>query len=284
MCYIFRRKVVEQDIYINHTFDILPEGFNNLHAGDHKFSFKYTLPYNLPQTTNQKKLDVETIFYYCAAILSTGSILDSKCRTDFILKRRDYSNRFPILRQPVIKEYQKNFYGIFGKRGGPILMKVMLPYAGITVGETIQLKIQYDNQSKLEISQTKIELVESIIKSYKGDEVCFCEKSFVVDYIDGIGINDFKELKYNFKVPDDIHNSDLLYTNYMKTKHSIQIQGIVKNMHFNPRVFIPIVIGSDRCEEERLYELGAVNEKENLIITDHLSKTRFYSKLGHYIK
>jgi hypothetical protein len=253
----------KKEIYLSKNVQLLPPN-SQLPADNHKIPFHVDIPFRLPQSYMKKILNTKfCISYNCVVNLNlSGFGNNGRCEREFTLKRCDFSNYFPMLREPIARESIKRFYGYFG-RSQPIIMKVSIPYAGLAAGEEIPVKVNYENMSNLKVERTKIALVESIL--HKDEMIHVKEDPLIVDYVEGVGRKESKEITFNLKVPESVKCSDFLYSNLLKTRHSIAVVGIVKGWHFNPKISVPVVLGVARLEID-LSEHRHENEKDNAAV------------------
>ncbi|KAG5675305.1 hypothetical protein PVAND_005217 [Polypedilum vanderplanki] len=254
--------------------EFLSQNLVKLAVGQYNYPFSIEIPYRLPQTNKKVKCkDFQHIRYNITAVFQPKNRTAEKVKQKFILKRCDYSNFYPALREPIEKECKKRFFGFCS-----VSDKVSIPYAGIAAGEIIPIKIIINNKSDVEITQTKIQLLESEVfytRSYEWGN----REDLLVESIEvGVKPNEYKEIIHELKVPEDVYMSDLLYAEECYLMHSIKVIANVKGLHYKMEVFIPIVLGKERFEGN-FDDEQKINEEDSAVLVNFLAKKKFYYKL-----
>lgn len=122
-------------------------------VGTHIFEFQCRLPNQIPASFSSKE---GSIHYYVEAVLDKPWRLNERIKKSFCVTRNESINDFPELFTPIQQEKIKKF-GILFWTSKPLLMSVTMPFSGFEPEEDLAFKIYYDNQSNVDVSQTKVE-------------------------------------------------------------------------------------------------------------------------------
>lgn len=278
---IKRRKITDtllleqREQHFMDIVELLSQESQNISAGIYNFSFAYNIPFRMPQTLSASEISTKKsqfkwdykVHYHCEGKLSYWFQPDLICRPSFIVKRNDYSNHSPLLREPIERQISKEFYGFFHKNE-PFHMRVVIPYAGIAAGEWIGVRVECNNQSRLKIKKTKIALLEITDCINQGQINGF---AVVVNESEGVDKNATNEFTHNLHIPNFVRLSDIFYSQLLSVKHAIGVKAVVKGLHFNPSVIVPVVIGSLRYTDGELNEQSSLTDEDNLALVKHLT-------------
>lgn len=123
-------------------------------VGTHIFEFQCQLPDQIPASFSTKE---GSIYYHVEAVLNKPWRLNERIKKPFVVTRNESINDFPGLFTPTTQEKTRKF-GVLFWTSKPFSMSVTLPFSGFEPDDDLAFKICYNNQSNVDVSQTKVEL------------------------------------------------------------------------------------------------------------------------------
>lgn len=209
--------------------------------GSYRYFFEFQLNHGLPQSISNT--NTSELKYFCEAILDISWSLKKTARQDFIVKRLDNLNWFPILSQPVTRTDENNVF-MRNLSSEPIRLTATISKSGFALNELISIKVKIDNKSQSEVLSIRYILEEWKQAFYKGRVIQTKIKELLQEYENGIGPYQFTEREHNLKIPNFISISDLIFSRSLKVKHFVRVMAKMSGLHQNLSVLLPIVIGS----------------------------------------
>ncbi|CRK98603.1 CLUMA_CG012200, isoform A [Clunio marinus] len=139
------------EIYLNEkTVLIGHDGQVKLDQGIHRYSFACPLPLLLPGSFEAKTGHIR---YTIEANLDVPWKFDKKIKVQFQVVRQENLNDHPELMLPYANEETKK-YSICCFKFHPVVMKVSLPQTGYSLGQKIDINVNYENFGKVKIRRT----------------------------------------------------------------------------------------------------------------------------------
>lgn len=165
-------------------------------------------------------------------------------QTPFDIVRYDDLNLCPELRLPVKLEKVKSFCFIFCT--GPLVMTVTTSCTGFALGQSVPIKIDYDNRSNVNVKQTKVSLKRLI------NYLCIHPKPgtqkdddmIILVAAEGIKARESKKFETILEIPTNLVCSNEKYCRVIKISYFIEFEAELGGFHFNPKIHIPVTIGN----------------------------------------
>jgi hypothetical protein len=237
-----------KEIYLDSkTFLFRPQGENDLRleAGKHRVDFSCRLPEPLPGSLKLKHGKIE---YFVKAVLDVPWGINENCCVPFVIVRDDDLNNFPALQVPQRFEIVKKFHYLF-KDSQLLKMTISIPSTGFSRGQPIPIRIEYSNNSKTEVEETRFEL-HRVITFITSDNKRVDKKLIAFKTSPGVGAHLSSTVTCNFGLPFDLHNSNSSFCKVINVEYFLIITAAVGLFHSNPSIKIPITIASARARHE----------------------------------
>uniref|UniRef100_A0A914ELG0 Arrestin C-terminal-like domain-containing protein n=1 Tax=Acrobeloides nanus TaxID=290746 RepID=A0A914ELG0_9BILA len=132
-----------------------------LPAGIHKFNFVFPLPYTCPPSYEGQ---LGYVRYYCKAKIDRPWKFDKTVIAGFTVLPHFDLNTIPYAANPVVKESSKNLGLLF--KHGRLNVKASIPKYGYVPGESIDIQINFINESSRKVDCIDAKLIEYTI--YEG--------------------------------------------------------------------------------------------------------------------
>lgn len=215
--------------------------------GVHSYNFAVELPLLLPETL---AASCGSISYSVEAILDIPWRFDKEIQTYFTVVRHDNLNDYPELRMAQKMEEIKTFCCIFCQ-SGPCMITVKIPYGGYAAGQSIPVKIEYCNQSNVDVERTKIKLKRftNFTSSTPETKTKSVKEVVVETFAEGVKQGMKNTLECSLLLPSILTSSNGRFCRVVRTEYVLQVEGVVGECHANPKVNIPIEIGRVAIED-----------------------------------
>lgn len=211
-------------------------------AGIYKYSFSVNLPQLLPATLAGVHGKIE---YRVEAVLDIPWRFDKETKVPFTLMRHDDLNEYPELRIPLRQEEIKTFCCLFCQ-SGPCAITVTVPYGGYAAGQALPLRIEYVNRSNISIERTYLKLKRNFNFTSSTPETktrTDTTKIFEV-YVEGAPKGQTNVIDCTVTIPHSIVNSNSRFCRVVQVSYFIELESVVSECHSNPKIKIPITIGT----------------------------------------
>ena len=86
----------------------------------------------------------------------------------------------------------------------------------------------------------------------------------------GVAANESKQFTHALKIPQTVYISDFLYSNLYTLRHGVVVTAYSKGLHRTCKVFIPIVIGSERLGSNKDEDLQPLVDDDILLIVSFI--------------
>jgi hypothetical protein len=211
-------------------------------AGVTTYSFACVLPISLPSSVEGKYGNIR---YSCKAVLDRPSKTDKEFRLSFsVIKTEDLNLMTPSLTDPVNLKITRHFYCCCFK-SKPFHMTASLPFSGYVPGQAIEISLNLNNQSNIDIEGTKVTLERNnqYISQTPRKKIRF--ESLPVKEVFGAGVKacGSAEVRLSLTVPPLPPSNDK-YCKVITTGYQLKISAKVTGAHKNPHLSIPITIGT----------------------------------------
>lgn len=212
-----------------------------MQPGTFSYNFACELPLLLPETLAASH---GSIAYSVEAVLDIPWRFDKEIQTYFTVVRHDNLNDYPELRMAQRQEEIKTFCCLFCQ-SGPCMLTVTIPYGGYAAGQTIPIKIEYCNQSNVDVERTRIRLKRfTNFTSQTPETKTKSEKMDVVQImVDGVKQGTNNNMECSLLLPSILVSSNGRFCRVVRTEYVLQVEGVVGDCHSNPKINIPIEIG-----------------------------------------
>jgi Arrestin (or S-antigen), N-terminal domain/Arrestin (or S-antigen), C-terminal domain len=169
---------------------------------------------------------------------------ESFARTFTVIRSLDLNNESPTLRLPCQMERIKTFC-CWPCSSDPLIMTVQIPMAGYVAGQQIDIDIEVNNQSNIDIEDMEVVLRKNIVyfvrdpnESSKSNEV-----QVTGAQLPGVkALSTFKEQR-KLEIPP-ISPTDTTHSSIIHQSYELLVTGTVGGCHGNPTILIPITIGT----------------------------------------
>jgi Arrestin (or S-antigen), C-terminal domain/Arrestin (or S-antigen), N-terminal domain len=214
--------------------------------GLHKLEFAIDLPKNLPQSFESLKAHIR---YRIKAYLDISK--DSKHDSSLHVKlnRIEDLNMSP---SAITNPYTNQIQHEFGFKGR-LTMLISLDHLGFVPGQTMKIKIFYENESSVKIDKTKIVLEQTVRHaSDDSDAESFETKTIFEEIEDGCAVNENSTIEKSKILPEDLALTSIRYCNILQIFYDLKIKAIVHGFHNNVSTEIPIVLGTIPIDHTKL--------------------------------
>jgi hypothetical protein len=214
-----------KDVYLNSTTYLFGRSggeAQKISAGTHLYHFATQLPSLLPSTFFGKHGDIS---YYVEAILDVPWFFDEKFKLSFNVVRIEDLNLYPELRMGQKLEEIKTFCCMcFASE--PLLISATIPRSGFALGEIIPIRIEYNNQSDVDVLKTIIKLKRTIsFISYQPHSKTKSDDEAVVE-VSARGANRCSktEIDAALTVPAILQPSNGKYCNVIRIEYYLKLE------------------------------------------------------------
>ncbi|CAG9797198.1 unnamed protein product [Chironomus riparius] len=219
-------------------------------TGSHKYKFACQLPHQLPYT-----LDVTNgkITYRVEAVLDIPWKIDKETKVDIMIHRYDDLNLYPELANPMRRAERKTFITLFSE-SKPLLMTVGIPYRGFAANQYAPVSISYENESSVDISMTKIKLIQTIVYTSPQQSRSKENETVVIEAItEGVSAGSSKTIQAGLNIPRVVNSNDK-FCQVITVTYSIEVEAESTGLHTNHKIRLPITIGTVPLTFNNQYE------------------------------
>lgn len=211
-------------------------------AGVYRYNFAVELPPLIPATLAGVHGSIE---YKVEAILDIPWRFDKEVKVPFTVMRHDNLNDFPELRIPLRQEEIKTFCCLFCQ-SGPCAITVTIPYGGFAAGQAIPMRIEYANRSNIDIERTYVKLKRTFSFTSSTPET---KTRTSIDKIFEIALEGARKSQTNIidcriTIPPNLVNSNSRFCRVVQVSYNIEVESCVSECHSNPKLYLPVTIGS----------------------------------------
>lgn len=216
-------------------------------AGFHSYNFSCALPKQLPRSLSSSD---GSITYKVKLIVEIPLGFDIKTKLPFtVVNDRDLNN-FPVARLPV-KHLVENEFFIWKNGPNKAFITVQLPRGGFVPREFIPVTLFVDNKTSVPIVSAVFKLMQVV--SFKATSPRPKKREHVKllsSFECPIPSNDSEvvEVTTRLKVPEC--PVTCRHSSCIQTMYQLQIKCIVKGMHKNIQIIVPIEVGTVPVWEE----------------------------------
>jgi Arrestin (or S-antigen), N-terminal domain/Arrestin (or S-antigen), C-terminal domain len=231
--------------YLNQTTYLFGSQSGNaieLPAGITTYSFACVLPLQLSSSVEGKYGNIR---YSCKAVLDRPWKTDKEFRLSFsVIKTENLNLMSPTILEPTNLKITRHFYCCCFK-SKPFHMTASLPFTGFVPGQSIELTLNLNNQSNIDIEGTKVSLERNTqyISQTPRKKIRF--ECLPVKDVFGAGVRacGSAEIRLSLLVPP-LPPTNEKYCRVLTTGYHLKIIAKVNGAHKNPHLSIPITIGT----------------------------------------
>ena len=161
-----------------------------------------------------------------------------------VIKHEDLNALSPALKNPCKTEISRAFYCCCFK-SKPLLMKVSVPFTGYVPGQSVQVVVELNNQSNVDVEGIKLALEKTITYTSQSPRSKIKIEHGTVKEVFGVGVlNECTgQVAISLVVPP-IPPTNTSSCKVLKVAYELKVLAKVSGAHRNPFVTIPITIGT----------------------------------------
>jgi hypothetical protein len=239
----FTDTYIGTEVYINSRTYLFGEYGGptfEMEAGRHKYKFACQLPIQIPYTLEMRHGKIN---YHVQAVLDIPWKIDKETKVDLMILRYDDLNLYPELKNPMGRAERKTFMSLFSE-SKPLMMKVGIPYRGFAVNQYVPVTINYENESSVDITGTKIKLIQTVLYTSPQQSKTKEEEEKILGVItEGVSANSSKTIQAGFNIPRVINSNDK-FCQIITVTYCIEVEAESSGMHTNHKIRLPITIGT----------------------------------------
>lgn len=211
-------------------------------AGSYKYNFAVDLPKLIPGSLSGEHGSID---YKIEAVLDIPWRFDKEVKKSFTVVRHDNLNDHADLKIPLKQEEVKTFCCFFCQ-SGPCIITTTIPFGGYAVGQGIPIRIEYANRSNTEIESTfvKLKRTYSYTSSTPHSKTKTDTTKLVEFTVGGARKGQTNIIDCIMNIPPTAVNSNSRYCRVFQVSYFLEIVGVVGGCHSNPKIILPIQIGS----------------------------------------
>lgn len=161
-----------------------------------------------------------------------------------VLKQLDLNYENPALKIPTKMEVIKSFYCGFCKTA-PLYIAASIPMSGYVAGQTIEVSLEINNQSRIEIDDVKVSLNKLIFYNSQTPRKHSKEQVLCETEIRAGKVQKQSRVKLDQKILiPPVPPSNLNYCRVLNVGYEVHVIAKVGGMHKNPVIRIPLTIGT----------------------------------------
>lgn len=205
------------------------------------YSFACMLPPQLPSSFEGKHGNIR---YNCKAVLDRPWKIDKEFRLSFTVIKTEDLNLSPNLYFPLKSEIIRHFYCCCFK-SKPFYMSASIPFSGFVPGQKIEVTMNMNNQSNVDIEGTRVYLerntqyISQTPRKKIKSEVLSVKEAFG----NGVGAAGSAEFKIALSVPP-VSPTLINSCRVLNSTYQLKILAKVSGAHKNPHITMPITIGT----------------------------------------
>lgn len=232
-----------REIYFNESSCLLGDYDENqieLKPGLHKFDVSYALSSHLPTSFKCKNGSIK---YKIRINIDRPWKLDLTYDFPFqVIHPLNLNTESITLRTPSKDELSKNFKMDFTSE--PLYMSAAIPFSGYVPGQTVDVLVQVNNQSKTHVKEIKVYLKKIILlnsqKPKKKTKVLTESVAKVItDSVPVLSIQTFEEKLVIPSLPPNIKNCEVIQVFY-----ELRVKAKTSGLSRSPKLKLPITIGT----------------------------------------
>jgi Arrestin (or S-antigen), C-terminal domain len=169
--------------------------------------------------------------------------MDSSYEFPFtVIRPLNLNNEPRTIRHPQSQELTKTFMLDFTSE--PLHMSASIPFSGYVPGQTINLEINVNNQSKTHVKEIKVSLKKIVIlnslKPKRRTKVLVIPEGKVfTDPVPILTTQNFEKQIVVPSLPPNISNCDII-----KVRYELRVKAMTSGFSRSPKLKLPITVGS----------------------------------------
>lgn len=209
-------------------------------AGEHKYSISYALGPELPTSFKCKNGSIK---YKLRVTIGRPWKLNSKFEFPFIVIRPlNLNNERPMLKHPASQELSKNFKLDFTPE--PLFLTASIPFTGYVPGQTINVSVQVNNQSRTNVKEVRISLkkivsLNTLTAKKKTKVLIVSEAKVFTEPVPMLTLQSFEKTIVVPSLPPNILNCEVILVQY-----ELRVKAKTSGLSRSPKLKIPVTIGT----------------------------------------
>lgn len=210
--------------------------------GAYQYNFQAVLPPLLPTSFEAKH---GSIRYLIDVVIDRPWKFDLTYKVAFtVLKQLDLNYENPALKIPSKLEIVKTFYCGLCKTA-PLFMAASIPMSGYVAGQSVNVSIEINNESRVDVEDVKIILKKIIFYNSQAPTKRTKEEVLTEKEVRCGGVSKQKQEKYEqLLVIPPIPPSNMNYCRILNVAYEIHVTAKVSGVHQSPTIRLPITIGT----------------------------------------
>lgn len=210
--------------------------------GAYQYNFQAVLPPLLPTSFEAKH---GSIRYLINVVIDRPWKFDLTFKVAFtVLKQLDLNYENPALKIPTKIEVIKTFYCGFCKTD-PLLLAASVPISGYVAGQNINVSVEINNQSSIDVEDMKIALKKIVHYNSQTPSMRTKEEILTETEIRCGGVQKRNKGKFEQKLTiPACPPSNLNYCKVLNVSYEVHLTAKITGIHTNPVLKLPITIGT----------------------------------------
>lgn len=210
--------------------------------GSYQYNFQAVLPPLLPTSFEAKH---GSIRYLINVVIDRPWKFDLTYKVAFtVLKQLDLNYENPALKIPTKMEVTNTFYCGFCKTA-PLFLAASIPVSGYVAGQNINVSIEINNESSVDVEDLKISLKKIIhynsqTPAKRTKEEILTETEIRCGGVQKRNKGKFDQLLMIPACPPSNQN----YCRILNVSYEVQVMAKIAGVHRNPVIKLPITIGT----------------------------------------
>ncbi|CRK98592.1 CLUMA_CG012462, isoform A [Clunio marinus] len=232
-----------RESYVDETFCLLSDSDGKqveLTTGEHNFDASYDLPSNIPTSFWCRNGQIK---YKVRIVVDRSWKMNSNYDFPFtVIQPLNLNSEGLSLRHPIKEEKAKNFMLDFTSE--KLYMSASIPFSGYVPGQSINVFLEVNNQSKTHVKEVKISLKKIVLMNSRKPkrntkELVFSEGKVLTDSIPAQTSRSFERRIIVPSLPPNITNCETI-----KVLYQLRIKAMTSGFNRCPKIKIPITIGT----------------------------------------
>lgn len=216
------------------------DGQVELVAKEYKYIVSYALGSELPTSFKSRNGSIK---YKLRVTVDRSWKMNSKFEFPFtVIAPLNLNSGGMELKKPFKSELSKNFKLDFTT--DPLFLKASIPFTGYVPGQTINVSVEVNNQSRTNVKEVRISLkkvirLSSLKPRKKTKELIVSEAKIFTDSVSVSTLQSFEKKLIVPSLPPNILNCDVIQVQY-----ELRVKAKTSGLSRSPKLKIPIVIGT----------------------------------------
>ncbi|KAG5676254.1 hypothetical protein PVAND_006102 [Polypedilum vanderplanki] len=212
-----------------------------LPADSHRYNFSFKLPELLPYTVSSTHGDI-IYFVEAVLIIPVPWAFNKKENILFAIAGYEDLNLYPELRLPLNVDHTTVFF----MESEPLIITINLPYSGFALGQTMSIKVKFDNKGNVSVIKTEINLKRVISCTSEKPIIKTKKEEQIIASVTTHGVEAKSLACYNctIEIPKNILISNSRHCKVVRVDYILNFEAHVGMLRNNIKFDVPITIGS----------------------------------------